>query len=421
LHADRKPGAPGTGWAGWRWLALGALVLLVALAAMWWGRGRAQAPIRVGVLHSLTGTMAVSEKPLVDGVRLAVEEINAQGGLLGRPLELVVADGRSDNAVFAAEAERLISREHVSVLFACWTSACRKAVRPVVERHDHLMFYPVQYEGLELSRNIVYTGAAPNQQIMPGTRWALERWGKRVYLVGSDYVFPRTANRIIRDMVVASGGEVLGERYLPLGSADVAAVLADIRRLKPDVVLNTINGDSNAAFFKGLRAAGLERTPLMSFSVTEDEMKAFGGAQLPEHYAVWGYFQSLADAENRRFVAAFQRRFGAGRTTSDPVEAAYSGVYLWAQAVRQAGSAEPRYVNRTILDQTLRAPSGIMAVDGDTRHVWKMMRVGKVEPDGQFREVFAVPYPLRPSPFPSYRTIPEWTDIAAKLRGEGAP
>jgi urea transport system substrate-binding protein len=267
----------------------------------------------------------------------------------------------------------------------------------------------------------VYTGAAPNQQIMPGTRWALERWGKRVYLVGSDYIFPRTANRIIRDMVTASGGAVLGERYLPLGSADVAAVLADIRRLKPDVVLNTINGDSNAAFFKGLRASGLARTPLMSFSVTEDEMKAFGGAQLPEHYAVWGYFQSLADAENRRFVAAFQRRFGAERTTSDPVEAAYSGVYLWAQAVRQADSAEPRYVNRTILDQTRRAPSGIVAVDGKTRHVWKMLRIGKVGLDGQFREVFAIPYPLRPSPFPSYHTMPEWTAIAAELRKEGAP
>lgn len=404
-----------------RWLVWGAVLAVGIAAVVWWAQRQPAPPIRVGVIYSLTGTMAVSEKPLVDGVRLAVEEINAQGGLLGRPLELVVADGRSDSAVFAAEAERLVSQEHVSVLFACWTSACRKAVKPVVERHNHLMFYAVQYEGLERSGNIVYTGAAPNQQIMPGTRWALDRWGKRVYLVGSDYIFPHTANVIIRDMVTASGGEVLAERYLPLGGTDVTAVINDIRRLKPDVVLNTINGDSNAAFFKALRAAGLESTPLVSFSVAEGEMKAFGGAELSHHYAVWSYFQSLPEKENRRFVAAFQQRFGAGRVTSDPVEAAYTGVHLWAQAVRQAGSPEPPYVNRTILNQTLHAPSGIVSVDRDSRHEWKMVRVGHVLPDGQFEQVFVIPYAVRPSPFPSYRTIPEWEAVAARLRKGAAP
>jgi urea transport system substrate-binding protein len=211
-------------------------VTLVAMTALLLSacqpEGGARQPIRIGVLHSLSGSMATSERPLVDAVRLAVEEINAKGGLLGRPVEIVLADGASDWPRFAAEAERLISQERVSALFACWTSACRKAVKPVVEKHQHLMFYPVQYEGLESSPNILYTGAAPNQQIIPGTRWALEHLGQRVYLLGSDYIFPRAANRIIRDLVEAGGGSVLGERYLPLGESDMRPALDDIRRLQ---------------------------------------------------------------------------------------------------------------------------------------------------------------------------------------------
>jgi urea transport system substrate-binding protein len=205
------------------WHAAAAAAVFAVIAAATIGLWREPAPLRIGVLHSLTGTMAIGEAPLVDAVRLAAEEINAGGGLLGRPVELVVADGRSDPAVFVAEAERLIVEEKIDALFACWTSACRKAVKPVVERYGHLMFYPVQYEGLEQSPNIVYTGSVPNQQIIPGTRWALDAFGKRVYLIGSDYIFPRAANRIVHDLIAAADGRVLGERYLPLGSADVAA------------------------------------------------------------------------------------------------------------------------------------------------------------------------------------------------------
>lgn len=232
------------------------------------------APVKIGVLHSLTGTMAVSEKPLVDAVRLAVEEINARGGLLGQAVEVVVADGKSDLKVFAAEAERLIEQDHVSVLFGCWTSACRKAVKAVVEKHEHLLLYPVQYEGMEQSAHILYTGAAPNQQIVPGTRWATRKFGARVYLIGTDYVFPRTANIIIGDLINASEGKILGERYLPLGGTDVAEIIQDIARKKPDVVLNTLNGDSNAAFFAALVKAGLSDLPLVSFSVEESGMQA---------------------------------------------------------------------------------------------------------------------------------------------------
>jgi urea transport system substrate-binding protein len=319
-----------------------------------------------------------------------------------------VADGKSDPKVFAQEAGRLIEQEQVSVLFGCWTSACRKAVKPVVEKHRHLLFYPVQYEGMEQSAHIIYTGAAPNQQIVPGTRWAMQTFGQRVYLVGSDYVFPRMANIIIADLINAAGGEVIGERYLPLGEIDLAAIIEDIARTKPDVVLNTINGDSNNAFFSALAKAGLSNLPLVSFSVEEGGMLAWNGGQLTRHYGVWGYFQSLQGEENHRFVSAYKARFGADRIISDPMEAAYVGVKLWAQAVQDVGSTEPDRVNPVLLRQTIKSPSGIAAVDAETRHLWKMMRVGKVRPDGQFEQVFASSAPLRPSPWPGYRSRDAW-------------
>lgn len=394
-----------------------AILFLLAMAALVFWRQHANpvSPIRIGVLHSLTGPMASSERPLVDALRLAVEEINAAGGLLGRPVEMVLADGASDWPRFAREAERLIVEEQVSVLFACWTSACRKAVKPVVEKHRQLMFYPVQYEGLESSPNIIYTGAAPNQQIIPGTRWVLDNLGRRVYLLGSDYIFPRTANHIIRDLVVADGGHVLAERYLPLDATDMAQVVEEIRRLRPEVVFNTINGDANAHFFRALRDAGLADLPVMSFSLAEHGLAGSEAALLSAHYAVWGYFQSLDSAENRRFVSAFKARFGAQRVTSDPMEAAYTGARLWSRAVLDAGNAAPAEVNRAILRQSLSAPSGIVTVDANSRHLWKMARIGQFQADGQLRQVWATTHPIRPTPYPSYRSLREWRVIADQL------
>ena len=357
----------------------------------------------------------MSERPLVDAVRLAVEEINAAGGLLGRPVEMVAADGRSDDDVFAAEAERLIVSHKVSALFACWTSSCRKAVKPVVEKYRHLMFYPLQYEGLEQSPAIYYTGSAPNQQIIPGTRWALDTLGRRVYLLGSDYLFPHAANFIIRDLVKASHGTALAERYRPLGDADFSAVVAEIRTLRPDVVLNTVNGDSNTHFFRALHEAGLGAIPVVSFSVAEEGLKALGPeAYHPSHYAVWSYFQSIPGEANQRFVAAFRKRYGADRVTSDPVEAAYVGVRLWARAVRDAGTDAPELVNITMLHQSTAAPSGIAAIDRGTRHLWKPVRIGKARPDGQFDLLWNSEDVLRPSPFPDYRSQLEWQRLATE-------
>ncbi|MFA6162404.1 MAG: ABC transporter substrate-binding protein [Methylobacter sp.] len=402
-------------------IALTLLAGLFITGHMAWRHYSVVAPsIRIGVLHSLTGTMAVSETPLVDAVRLAVEEVNAQGGLLGRPVEMVVADGKSDPTVFAAEAERLIVKERISVLFGCWTSACRKAVKAVVEKHHHLLFYPLQYEGMEQSPNIIYTGAAPNQQIIPAVNWAMEKLGKRVYLVGSDYVFPRMANVIIKDLLNAQGAVLAGERYRPLGDQVMDELVADIVKQQPDVVLNTLNGDSNIAFFRALEKSDVtpDKIPVLSFSIAEVELAAKDGSMMAGHYAAWNYFQSIPSSQNQAFIQRFRSRFGQQTVIDDPMEASYIGLKLWVQAVREAGSAEPVRVQRTILRQTLLAPEGLVAIDPDNRHLWKTPRVGKARHDGQFDIVYDAGRPLEPVPFPSYRFRDEWVRLLQSAEGE---
>lgn len=362
--------------------------------------------IKIGVLHSLTGTMAFSERNLVDAVTLAVEQINAAGGVLGRPLQTIVVDGKSDWDLFAIEADQLINKDKVSVIFGCWTSACRKAVKPVIERNEHLLFYPVQYEGLEQSPNIIYTGAAPNQQIIPSVHWALENIGKRVYLVGSDYVFPRTANMIIKDLLKNNHLKVLGEHYLPLGSTDVTTAISEIQQLKPDLIINTINGDSNIAFFKALKV--LDKTAVLSYSVAEPEVMLIGAELMTGHYAVWNYFQSIPSNANMKFVNAFKQRFGNDRVISDPMAAAYTGVYLWSQAVESAASIAPKNVTAVLGNQSLKAPEGIVSIDSATQHLWKTVRIGRINTNGQFDIVWSSGTPVRPMPFPSYLSKDEW-------------
>ena len=395
-----------------------AAVLLVG-ALLYNQYGRAKPGIKIGVLHSLSGTMASSEVPLVDAVRLAVEEANQSGGLNGQTVEMIVADCRSDAAYCAQQAEKLVTQDGVQALFGCWTSDCRKAVKAVVEKYHHLLFYPLQYEGLEQSPDIFYTGAAPNQQIIPMALWALQNRGKRYYLVGSNYIFPRTANRTVKDVLLAQGGQLLGERYLPLGASDMAVVVREIAAQRPDFVVNTLNGDSNLHFFRALRAAGIdaEKIPVFSTSIAEVELAAIGADLVAGHYAAWNYFQSVGSDENKAFVARFRQRFGRERVLDDPMEASYIGVKLWADSVRNAGTSDLTPVKNILAQQSMAAPQGIVAVDFNTGHLWKTVRIGRARADGQFDIVWQSEAAVHPAPFPFYRSRPEWLAEQRALAG----
>jgi urea transport system substrate-binding protein len=394
------------------WLATGsvAILILIGVGLFSYFNLKSKQTIKIGILHSLTGTMAISEKSVVDAYQLAIEEINQRGGVLGRQIEPIVVDGRSDWPTFAKEAERLITQEKVSTVFGCWTSASRKTVKPVFEKYNHLLIYPVQYEGLEMSPNIVYTGAAPNQQIIPAVKWSLDNLGSSFYLVGSDYVFPRTANEIIKDQVASLGGKIVGEDYILLGSTDVKAIVQKIVQAKPAVILNTINGDTNLAFFKELRAAGIgpETIPTMSFSIAEEELRSLSSAKIAGDYAAWNYFQSIDGQDNSDFVQRFKAKYGQERVTSDPMEAAYFGVYLWASAVEAAGTDDVNAIGKNLKNQSMNAPEGIVYIDGETQHTWKSVRIGKIQEGGQFQVVWNSGKPIRPIPYPLYRTRNEW-------------
>ncbi|MCE0483468.1 MAG: urea ABC transporter substrate-binding protein [Methylacidiphilales bacterium] len=397
-----------------RWVVGILIVLFVAIASYLFHFWRIQQmpSIKVGILHSLTGTMSISERPVVDAVELSIDEINASGGLLGgRKVVPILADGHSDWPTFARESTRLIKDEKVCAVFGCWTSASRKTVRPIFEKLDGLLFYPVQYEGLEQSPNIIYLGAAPNQQIIPAVKWAFDNLGsRRFYLVGSDYVFPRAANAVISDQIKALGAQVVGEDYIPLGRTDVEPVVGRIVARHPDVILNTINGDTNVAFFRALRAAGIspKTVPTISFSIGESELPSMNPSTCVGDYAVWNYFQTLDGSRNNAFVTAFRKRYGADRVVSDPMEAAYCAVKLWAQAVEEAGTEETSAVRKTILDQSMAAPEGVMLIDPETQHTWRPVRVGRIRADGQFDVVWDSRRPVRPQPFPISRTAAEW-------------
>ncbi|MFQ5444071.1 MAG: urea ABC transporter substrate-binding protein, partial [Nitrospinales bacterium] len=300
---------------------------------------------------------------------------------------------------------------------ACWTSACRKTVRPVFEKYNHLLFYPVQYEGIEQSPNIVYTGAAPNQQIIPAVKWSFDHLGKSFFLIGSDYVFPVTANFIIKNLINSLGGKVVGEEYIPLGSTDVEEIVGEIVKAKPEVILNTINGDSNIAFFKELRRAGIsaQKTPTLSFSIGEPELQKIGVDNMAGDYAACNYFQSIESEKNESFLAKFKKTYGENRVVGDPMEAEYFSVFLWAQAVRDAKSPAPQAVLNSIRGQSLIAPEGYVYIDPDNQHTWKHIRIGKISTQGSFDIAWSSKEPIRPVPYPIYRPISAWDSFLNSL------
>jgi urea transport system substrate-binding protein len=380
--------------------------------------GAAPEPIKVGILHSFSGPLASSEKAVAEASMLAVEEINAAGGLIGRPLEIVVADGQSDPKIFAAEAERLITEENAAVIFGCWTSASRKEVRPVVELNDILLFYPVQYEGLESSLAIVYTGSTPNQQILPAVDWAAEQFGSRFFVVGSDYVFPRAAAAVLADHVATAGGEIIGEEFVPLGSMEVEDLVAAALEARPDVVVNLINGDTNTAFFSALEDRGVDATtfPVLSFSIAEEEARSIGPELLAGHFAAWSYFQAVPSDANAAFITAYRNRYGSDRVTDDPIEAGYFGVHLWAEAVESIGTVESASVRARVRGLEFLAPGGRVLVDPQNLHTWKPCRVGRFLENGQFEIVWESQSAIAPRPYPASRKMTDWELFLNDLR-----
>jgi urea transport system substrate-binding protein len=365
--------------------------------------------VKIGFLNSLSGTMAISEKTVFDALTLAAEEINAEGGVLGKQLEVVSEDGQSEPTVFAEKAQKLISSDCVAAVFGGWTSASRKAMLPVFERNDSLLFYPVQYEGLEASPNIFYTGATTNQQIIPGLDYLKEQGVTKLFLVGSDYVFPRTANKIINAYAEANGIEIVGEEYAPLGHTDFVTIVGKVRGSGADAVFNTLNGDSNVAFFKEYKNVGLnaDTMPVLSVSIAEEEVGGIGVDNIEGQLTAWNYYQTVESDTNAEFVEAFKARFGENRVTSDPMEAAYTSLYLWKGMVEDAESFAVADIQEAADGVTFEAPEGTVTVNGENHHIAKTAYIGEIRSDGLIYPVWTSDGPIEPDP---YLTGYDWAE-----------
>jgi urea transport system substrate-binding protein len=351
--------------------------------------------IKLGVLHSLSGTMAISETSCKDASVLAMEEINAKGGVLGRKLEPVIVDGASDWPLFAEKAKELLLKHKVAATFGCWTSSSRKSVLPVFEENNGLLFYPVQYEGEEQSKNVFYTAASPNQQLVPAAQYMLDQGSTKFVLLGTDYVFPRTANMVLKAFLKSKGipdANVM-EEYTNFGHKDYQTIVAKIKELAKGggaCVLSTINGDSNVPFYKEFANQGLTSgdCPIMAFSVAEDELRAMEVPPLVGHLAAWNYFMSVDTPENKTFISAFQNRYGKERVTDDPIEAAYYGVYVWAKAAELAKSIEVDKVREKVYGLEFDAPGGKKSMHPTNQHTMKPVYIGEILKTGQFKVVW---------------------------------
>lgn len=359
--------------------------------------------------------MAISEMGCLDAEMLAIEEINKTGGILGREIEPVIEDGASDWVQFAEKAKKLIRQDRVLTIFGCWTSASRRSVLPVFEAEASMLWYPVSYEGQECSKNIFYTGAVPNQQVEPSLDWVFKNFpGKAKFLLGSDYVYPRVVNTVLKTLILAKKGSYLGEDYLPLGVTDVDRIIQKIRQAMPKggVILNSLNGDSNVAFFKALHQQGMtpQHYPVLSFTITEDETLAIGAEYLRGHYAVWNYFQTLKHGANQTFIQAFRAKYGVQRRLNDPMASAYTAVYLWKQAVEKAGTVQDlEAVRRAAIGQTFVSPMGRVTLNRN-HHLSKPCYIGQARSDGLFNIVYGSLGPIAPEPWS--QAIAETKDYA---------
>ena len=384
--------------------------------------------VTVGILHSLTGAMAISESTLVDTERMAIDEINAAGGIKvdGKKykIDYIVEDGASDWPTFAQKSKKLIDHDGVPVVFGGWTSASRKAMKPVYESKDAFLYYPIQYEGQECSKNIFYTGATPNQQSEPATVFMFTKSpaaGKPFFLVGSDYVFPRTSNTITKEQLKSLGGTVVGEDYLPLGNTEVAPIIAKIKRALPagGVIINNLNGYQNVAFFKQIQDAGI--TPangyyVMSYSIAEEEIKQIGPEFLAGHYGAWNYMMSIDTPASKKFAEDYKKfTVDPDAVVADPQESAYNMVYLWKAAVEKAGTFDDNKVREALIGIKFDAPQGPVEVMAN-HHLSQTVRIGKITPEGQFEIIETSQGPVAPQAWNQFEPSSkgyacDWTDI----------
>jgi len=416
-----------------RWLkTFCGLALTAALIPA--GLARADDTVKIGVLHSLSGTMAISETSLKDAVLMASEEINAKGGVLGKKIEPVVVDPASNWDLFADKAKQLITQDKVAVTFGCWTSVSRKSVLPVFEANDALLFYPVQYEGEEQSLDVFYTAASPNEQLIPAAEYMMSDDGggyKKFYLLGTDYVFPRTANKVLKAFLKSKGvaDENIIEEYTPFHHQDYQTIVGKIKAFAAGgkaCVLSTINGDSNVPFYKEFANQGLTAAdcPIMAFSVAEDELRAMDVPPLVGHLACWNYFQSIDTPENKTFVANFKAYCaknnlpgGADRVTDDPIEAAYYGVYVWKAAAEKAGSFDVDKVRQAVYGMKFDAPGGAKMMDPKNQHTWKKVYIGEIQKTGQFKIVWQSKDLVHPDSYSTYL----WPDASKIPAPTGGP
>ncbi len=359
--------------------------------------------VTVGILHSVTGTMAISETGSVEAEKLAIKQINEAGGVLGRKIEFIQEDGASDWPTFAEKAKKLLVNDKAACVFGCWTSASRKAVLPVFEQYNGMLYYPTFYEGLEQSKNVIYTGQEATQQILAGIDWVVkEKGAKTFYLLGSDYIWPRTSNKIARKHIEKKGLKVVGEEYYPLGNTQFNSVINKIKLTKPDVIYAIVVGGSNVAFYKQLKAAGIDlsKQTLLTISVTEDEILGIGGENIAGAYACMKYFQSLDNDNNKAFVKAFKEMWGKDIVIGDVTQAAYLGPWLWKLTVEKAGSFDIDKVAAASPGVEFKgAPEGYVRIH-ENHHLWSKTRVGRARLDGQYDLIYETAELVEPNPFP---------------------
>lgn len=416
-----------------RWLLrIGRIVIFVVIFAVTaWATGLplparvervifgAKPPIVVGLIHSESGPMAIGDRSLQDAEVLALEEINALGGIKGRRVTWQARDPRSDPATAAVQARELIEQDGAVALFGCWTSEARKAVQAVVEDRRSLLVFAANYEGMERSRRTIYAGGSANQSIVPAVRWCSDALkARRFFVVGTEETWSRTVAEIGKDAAKAAGGEVVGEAYLPLGGGGEDAAAGAVKASRPDVVLNMIVGAPNTTFLAAMSRAGLapDRMPSICFGFAEDELRRFPPADMAGLYSGMAYYQSLPRPEGREFVRKFKARFGQDRAVSDSIVAAYNGVLIWSQAVQEAGSPAADAVLAHVDRQSLDAPEGVVTIDPATRVAWRPFHVGRARADGQFEVVFSIRKPIRPLSYVATRSIGQWRAFLDRLR-----